>query len=632
MKFNFIILVLFITSKLSSMDIFPNTNLDSKVNIELLNITTNGKILPDNTISFNGVENLEIEFDVKISYNGNKISTTSEGILNCFYYEPNSFDNEIAQYYNNGVQPFFIFEKKNISLVYENGVYIHIFRKKILFKKNTIYHAGSSFVFRYRTSTLSTDISNKLTIKLIDGSKTGNETYQPNVANISLTSLSYADGTPIIDNKIIIPDSDGDEIGYQTINLTFNFNYDYGSKLTYGYYPSYGFQIKHLESTTSISNSEYILSTNNTGNVTIKNLRIDSSQLLSNDSFILYFRFQDVVIRLHLAFVKGKYEKPILDNTISDHQTIAYGEVSKPFTLSQSPYVDYSIRCTRNIRDCKTIYDHRYITSFKWQTRTQNTNWTDILGATSKEYSPNKIFHENTYYRRLAYFNNEQYSISNTSAVIIQDANIKNTICCDQSLPNVDSQPEQMTGNISTPDIYTYQWQFAKEQMGYLDPWHDIIGATDQNYNHTFSQNAIISNEKTLFRRIIKENSFPVNVSNTITILRNPVNSSNSGGRRQGILTTNQTTNYANIFNSDITEGDINNTSIYPNPFSNSFTIEGPIDMSEIKLYDSFGKIINIERTQKSQNLIEVNTTNLQSGLFLLKIDNTSFSKILYKN
>lgn len=598
---------------------------DPKVNIEISNIITNGLLLANNTISINGVEDLEIEFDVKASYTGTNIKYL-DGLLNCYYYEPNSFDNEIAQYYDNGVNPQYLFQNI-IKLEYTNGTYSHIFRQKLRFKRSTIFNTGSSIVFRYRTQTLSTEISNKLTYKIIGGTKTGIEPYKSPTTNVNLTNISYSDGSPIISNKIIVPDFEGDEIGTANINLSFNYNCDYGSKLTLGYYPGIEVQIKDNLSVRKYL-TEFVTPITINGTATFTNLKIKSSDLSPTSYLRIKFTFQGITKYIDCAIIKGNYEKPILSNIISDSQTIKYGQVSKPFTLSTVPYVDYSIRCQRNVRACKTIYDYRNITTFKWQTRTQNSDWSDIAGATAQEYSPNKAFTENTYYRRLAFVNTDQYSISNISAIIIEDTNITNNACCDQALQFSNSQPLPITANNVNSNTYTYQWQSAKNWTGMdFQPWHDIIGETNQNYTHIFPQDAITNDEKTQFRRIIKLNSLPVNISNSVIISRYSVlDFVRPPSTRQATLQA------TNLNTKQSVENKINNLSIYPNPIINNLSIEGFVDINLINLYDSFGQKINIDKHQKSDNLIEVNTSRIQPGIYILKIDNTTFSKTLIKN
>lgn len=608
---NYLIAFLLLNFSLYAGNEHSNTTADPKVNIEIVNIVTNGLILPNNIISFANVEDLDIEFDVKISYTGNNTKITEKGVVNCYYYEPNSFDNEIAKHYNNGVNPLYLFSKEDIKLASDSSGYSYTFRQKLRFKKSVAFNSGCSIVFRYRTATLTTEISDKLTYKIIGGTKTGKDPQKSTTADIKLTNISYSDGSPIINNKIIVPDFEGDEIGTIGINLSFDFNCTYGSQLI-SYYP--GLQIS-LSDNLSVRSylTEWITPIITNGSLTFNNLKIKSSDISPSSYLKIRFKFQEKDINLNCAIVKGNNIKPILDNIISDNQMIESGQTAESFIFSSSPYVDYTIPC--KYRACKSNRDYRYINTYKWQIRTLNNNWTDIPGANLKEYSPSKTFSENTYYRRLAFVNSEQYSISNILSIIIKDTTTKNNICCDQSLPHRNSQPQQINGDDSKPTLYTYQWQFAKYFLGTnLSPWHDINGATNKNYQHTFSEDAITNDERTAFRRILKLNSLPVHTSNIITILRYTILDYTPPSRRRVAATS------------------IDNLSIYPNPFTNNFSIEGSVNIKSIKLYDSFGQTVNIEKYQKSNNLIEVDTSKLQSGIYLLKVDNTTFSKTLMKN
>jgi hypothetical protein len=611
----------------SANKIAPKLEIDPNGKVEILNISTNGVILPNNTISFNGVVDLDIEFDIKVTYTGSNVDFR-KGYIGGYFYEPNSFDNETAEYYNNGVIPLHLFTKF-LPLSYNSTGYTSTYRQKLRFKRNTVYNTGNSFVIKYRTDVSPNKILKKLTISIVGGTKTGNEPLKAETASATLTNLSYKNGSPVLNNKIIIPDSEGDDIGTESINLSLSYNCNYGSKLKLSYYPGIQVQIKDDLSVRKFL-TEWITPTIINGTATFNDLKIKSSDLSPTSYLKIRFTFQEIDTYITCAIVKGNNQKPILDNNISDNQTIKYGQTAKIFTPSTIPYVDYTVPCNSR-SGCSR--DFRYLNTFKWQTRTLNTNWSDIPGVTTKEYSPTKTFTENTYYRRLAFYNADQYSISNICAIIIENTNIQNSICCDQTLPFKNSQPMPINANNINSTLYTYQWQSAKNSLGInFQPWHDIAGATNQNYNHTYTQDAATNDEKTRFRRIIKYNALPVNISNSITISRYSTTSTGptrADGTRP-VRGQSLNSSYATTVVSN--EEIINNTNIYPNPFTNNFVINGPIDINLIKLYDSFGQTINIEKKQIDNNIIEVNTEKLKSGIFILKIDNTTFSKTLLKN
>ncbi|WP_337966949.1 hypothetical protein [uncultured Flavobacterium sp.] len=541
-----------------------------KVNIELSNITTNGLILPNNTISFNGVEDLEIEFDIKTSYTGNNAKYL-DGLLNCYYYEPNSFDNEIAQYYNNGVAPQYLFQK-NEKLEYNNGIYSYTYRQKLRFKRSITFNTGCSIVFRYRTETLTADISNKLTYKFTDGTKTGKEPSKLPTANINLTNISYSDGSPLINNQIIVPTSNEHEtttteIGTIEVDLSFNFNCTYGSKMYLGYYPGVQIQIADNTSVRAYL-TEFTTPIVTNGTLTFKNLKIKSSDLSPTSYLKIRFTFQEVQINLNCAIAKSS--RPIIYNTISDNQSIFVGGKSKPLTGT----------IAKLSLDTSNKWYTTDITKYQWQQKTGNNNWANIIGATFQNYSPTNTFIQTTSFRRIAISNEGLYNFSDY-ITISTIAPPVNTICCDQILPYNTSQPSTFTGN-TLESSTSYQWQISQKPS----EWINIPNANNQNHNFIFTYvngkpGIVNSADPSLldasFRRLIIKNEAIISVSNNIIVTRLD---------RQDHSIINPTTPPVRIdakgrrFSSRIIESDqleINNLSIYPNPIINNFFIEGAL-------------------------------------------------------
>jgi hypothetical protein len=65
---------------------------------------------------------------------------------------------------------------------------------------------------------------------------------------------------------------------------------------------------------------------------------------------------------------------------------------------------------------------------------------------------------------------------------------------------------------------------------------------------------------------------------------------------------------------------------IYPNPASNSLTIESPYsDIQEIYLYNSAGKLITIYKP--GCNSFEINTSRLEDGFYFLNVSTSDFSR-----
>jgi len=316
--------------------------------------------------------------------------------------------------------------------------------------------------------------------------------------------------------------------------------------------------------------------------------------------------------------------KLVLNNLIGNDQTISSGEIPKPFSNSTPFY--------RNIdnpyQGPRFISTDTYITIFKWQIKTESTNWTDIPGETSVGYSANKAIYENTSYRRVAFYEGGHYDISNTIFIIVHDPSFQNTICCNQTLTSSSSSTNEIVGNAPNLNNFTYKWQACSSPNAVNKYWAEMVFGNDQNLPPVQPQPSNGRGDETrAYRRLIKQNGNVISISNPIIITLAPPNSGLRSTKNDG---TNPNTTSKSPIN--LTEPDDKNTLIYPNPFINSFSIEGPINLGEIKLYDSFGQVLNIDKIQSSKDKIEINTTNLRSGAYILKIDNTSFSKTLFKN
>lgn len=321
--------------------------------------------------------------------------------------------------------------------------------------------------------------------------------------------------------------------------------------------------------------------------------------------------------------------KLILSNLIGNDQIIVSGEIPKPF-FYDIPYYRNSDNLPggHGSSSSGSSSANIYLSIFKWQIKTESTNWTDIPGETSAGYSPNKAIYENSSYRRVAFYEGGQYTISNTIFIIINDQSFQNTICCDQILTSSSLITEKIVGNTPNLNNFTYKWQVCSAPNNVTKYWAEMLFANDQNLSSSSEQPSTgRGNETIAYRRLIKQNGNVISISNPVTITLPRPNDSTGPTRNDGTTPTRRSQSLISI-----AEPDDTNTIIYPNPFINSFSIEGPINSDKIKLYDSFGQELNINKTQSSKDKIEINTTNLRSGAYILKIDNTSFSKTLFKN
>ncbi|MBM6500477.1 T9SS type A sorting domain-containing protein [Flavobacterium macrobrachii] len=563
---------------------------DPNVSIQILNITTNGLVLPNNTISFNGVSDLEVEFDVKITYTGAN-SVYFQGNASAYFYEPNSFDNEVAENYNNGVAPMYLF-KKFLTLTTNGSSYSYTFHKKIHLKRNTVYNTGCSIVFRYthdKTASIPSTTLSKLTYNIIGGTKTSNQPYVPPTVSVNLNSISYSNGLPLVNNEIVIPKSDqvfdDEETATRSINLSFDFNVTHGSDLVLGYYP----HIKIFVNNTSYI-SEWYEPTDTHGTFTFNNFKIKASDITLNSYLKIAVYFQGTSTYYDCALVK--LSNPIRDNLISQNQSIPIGQTIQPFTSNQPTIWTSGGNCPKLRIECNDPRVYSPINSYQWQTKTENGIWTNILGANNKEYFATNSFNQTTYFRRLAFYNG-LYNISNEIVIDVSTTNYLNSICCNQNLPTSTSQPQTITGNSVTNNL-TYQWQMSNNPR--TTSWVDLPGETYQNCNGcnypTGSRNSTI-----LFQRLLKNNGTIVSTSNTITVTR---------GINARMANTNS-----------------NSVIVYPNPTSDFLFIKNMNTNTDyIKLFNSLGKEINIEKLIVEDNILQINVEFLPSGYYYLSTSN----------
>lgn len=617
LKNYFVFLLLLVNFTLYSTNKDLNITPEPKVNIEILNITTNGLVLPNNTFSFNGIDDLEIEFDVKTSYTGSNINFI-QGFSRGDYYEPNSFNNEPAEYYNNGVTPHYLFDK-SIKLEFTDGNYNYTYRQKLHFKRSSIYNSGSSIVFSYRGKNIKTVITNKLTYQIVGGTKTENEPHRPSTANLEIKSISYSNGLPLTNNTIVVPDYEDDEIGTRTIDLSFNFNCTYGSELKLGYYPS---ATIHLADNTSFKStiSEWTGTNNINGTLTFKDLKIKSSDLTQNLYLRIRFSFQEIDMNFDCAIVK--ISRPILYNTISENQSILVDDYSKPLigTIAKISLMPTGSRNMENITD------------YQWQQKIggNGNKWINIINATSQDYNPTNKFVQTTSFRRIAYSKIGLHNISEHISISTTPPPI-NTICCDQKLTSAASQPTPFSGNVANEN-FSYQWQISNNS-----PWTNIKDATNANCTYIFPVEGGRDQQGAKFRRLVIKEEAIIGVSNTINVTGR-IGSPGVivGPRRRSLIIESNDEKPREITNNIPLQNIENNLSTYPNPIVNNFYIQNTNKFKNpenIKLFDASGNEVKINKTIFSDNLIEVNIYSGSPGIYILHInEDTLITKKIIKN
>lgn len=132
--------------------------------------------------------------------------------------------------------------------------------------------------------------------------------------------------------------------------------------------------------------------------------------------------------------------------------------------------------------------------AYQWQSSADGVNYTDLAGATSKDYDP-PVINATTYYRRKVVSGGCE-TLSNVVQVIVQPSVSANQI----TPPAINSfcisgDPEAITGNVPQggDGTYTYQWQNSPDGVVFFD----IPGATQQNYDPP------VITESTSYRRAV---------------------------------------------------------------------------------------------------------------------------------
>ncbi len=118
--------------------------------------------------------------------------------------------------------------------------------------------------------------------------------------------------------------------------------------------------------------------------------------------------------------------------------------------------------------------------SYQWQNSTNNSTWSNIIGATGTSYTPGNLT-ATTYYKVILTNNNTDLgSYSNTTTVTVYPSLVSGGISPAAQSINYNSIPPALTATTATGGngIYTYQWQSSPNNS----TWSNITGATALTY------------------------------------------------------------------------------------------------------------------------------------------------------
>lgn len=73
--------------------------------------------------------------------------------------------------------------------------------------------------------------------------------------------------------------------------------------------------------------------------------------------------------------------------------------------------------------------------------------------------------------------------------------------------------------------------------------------------------------------------------------------------------------------------------SIYPNPATESFTIQHEGDAKEIRIINTQGELVGLRATQSgsTQTKMQIDDLHLSSGLYFLQVDRSALQKLIIK-
>ncbi|MBJ2125311.1 T9SS type A sorting domain-containing protein [Flavobacterium sp. IB48] len=580
-----------------------NFNLYSQVTITTNNLKVDNKPISNNTISFNSNESVYVSLNIHLQTSNSSINNIFGNLF--LYYQKNAEDSPTQI----GFQSV---------TFYLNTYYMNDTPFNITLLKGGFFQSGGILYAEYKSNDNKTYQSNKITIT--GGSLPSSPpVITPTNEAIPTQNLKYSENFPIVNSKIFLAEETPTFIDIEVQSKKEGDHTSIGISLDE--------MIGNKINKTILLKSIWIDSDNNFH--LLKDIQIDPSKLnFTQYTYTLKAKMQHYRTTTNPQLLSSKTDfvskdnskvtillsRPIQYNTISESQSISPGETAKPL-IGAVAKISLDKTGLRNTVD---------ITKYQWQQRVSNNNWTNILGATSQNYTPSNIFTETTSFRRIAISNeglpnfSEYISISTIPAP-------NNNICCDQNLTYNSSQPSTFTGN-DLGNSVLYQWQVSQNSTS----WVGIPDSNRQNLNYSFSYTASRGNESAQFRRLIIQNDAIISTSNKINVIRStstdpsiplpPPTEIDAGGRRTSTLTT------------ESNEFDTNKLMIYPNPTTDNVYIDGFVNIELLNLYDSYGAKINIDKNQKSTNLIEINTSKLQPGIYILKIDNTTYSKTIIKN
>ena len=192
------------------------------------------------------------------------------------------------------------------------------------------------------------------------------------------------------------------------------------------------------------------------------------------------------------AIVKSGVCSTATSNTV----TITVNPASVSGTASSSQTICYNTAPTQ-------LSLAGSIGTIQWQSSTDNLSFTDILGATSANYSPGALT-QTMYYKAVVKSGVCSTATSNTVTITVNPATVAGTASSDQTIC-YNTVPSQLS---LTGSVGTIQWQSSTDNSTF----NNITGATSSMY----SSGALT--QTTYYRAVVKSGVCSQATSNTVTI------------------------------------------------------------------------------------------------------------------
>lgn len=166
--------------------------------------------------------------------------------------------------------------------------------------------------------------------------------------------------------------------------------------------------------------------------------------------------------------------------------------------------------------------------AYQWEESSDGVSWTNLASGTSQNYSPGTLS-DTTYFRRVVTSGSCPTDTSNTIVIEVAPLISNNSISANQ-LICAGQTPVTLSGSLPTggDNAYTYLWEESPDNL----IWTTAQGtSTTQNYSP-----GILTSDM-YYRRIVSSFSCAASVSDTISIIVQPVISNNSISSNQNLCT-----------------------------------------------------------------------------------------------